>query len=173
MTARGRHHQRGFTGPKRQVTWVGPADQGFTTVAAGTKVLVASFDPQAAGLPKPTVVRTRGDVSIIPDSAAADVRITGAYGLAVVSDRAFAAGVASVPGPFSDASWDGWFVWRSFNYSLQFADSTGFIQEQMSQEVDSKAMRKVTEDETIVLVAESQGSAFDISMPLRLLLKLS
>ena len=40
-------------------------------------------------------------------------------------------------------------------------------------EVDSKAMRKVTDDETIVLVAESQVGAYKISMPLRLLLKLS
>ncbi len=34
-------------------------------------------------------------------------------------------------------------------------------------------MRKVNDNESVVLMAESQTGAFDISMPLRLLFKLS
>ena len=159
---------------KRQTTWVGPADQSFISVATGAKVIIASFDPGASGFNKPTVVRTRGDVSIFPNSVTADLNIVGAYGLAIVSDQAFAAGVASVPGPWNSPGWDGWFVWRSFGYRVENVDSTGVNAPlSISQEVDSKAMRKVTENETIVLVAESQAGAFSISMALRLLLKLA
>jgi len=102
-----------------------------------------------------------------------DVEITGAFGLAIVSDQAFAAGVASVPGPFSQADWDGWFVWRSFDYALEAGDATGFRLISINQEVDSKAMRKISDNETIVLVAESQNNGLRISLPLRLLFKLS
>jgi len=171
-----RPRARGFRGrgPQRQVTWVGPADQGYTAVATTAKVIIGSFDPAANGLAKPTVVRTRGQVSINGGTGqSADLEIVGAFGLAVVSDRAFAAGVASIPGPFSDAGWDGWFVWRSFNFTQEFLDATGIFLNFVNQEVDSKAMRKVTDDETIVLVAESQSGALKISMPLRMLLKLS
>ncbi len=123
---------------------------------------------------RPTVVRTRGEVSIRPAvGAAADVGIVGAYGLAVVSTDAFAAGVASIPQPFQDADWGGWFVWRSFSINFEFVSAIGQGLSQHNQEVDSKAMRKVDTNETIVLIAESQAGAFDISMPLRLLFKLS
>ena len=171
--ARRTRFPRGNVGVRRQVTWVGPADQGFVSVASGAKVLISSFDAAANGLPKPTVVRTRGEVGLRVNSTAADVQIVGAYGLAIVSDRAFAAGVASVPGPFTDAGWDGWFVWRSFNMQWDFNDATGAQFASLVHEVDSKAMRKVTDDETIILVAESQQGAVDVSMPLRLLLKLA
>ncbi len=161
-------------GSRRQVTWIGPADQAFVAVASTMKVILASFDPAGAGLAKPTVVRTRGEVAIRPPSATiTDLQVVGAFGVAIVSDRAFAAGAASIPGPFTDAGWDGWFVWGSFHYVQEQADATGIYLNFHTQIVDSKAMRKVTDDETVVFMAESQSGAFSISMPFRMLLKLS
>ncbi len=169
--SRGFRNQRG---PQRQVTWIGPADQAFISIPSTTKVIVASFDANSAGLPKPTVVRTRGVVSVRADiPLAADQSFVGAFGVAIVSDRAFAAGAASIPGPFDDAGWDGWFVWGSFGDTYEFSDATGILSVSKDHIVDSKAMRKVTDDETIVFMAESQSGAFDINMPLRMLLKLS
>ncbi len=140
-------------------------------------MLVASFDAADSGMINPTIVRTRGVVGVRPATGIeTDVEITGAFGLAVVSDRAFAAGVASVPGPFTDASWDGWFVWHSFTYALEAsagATPTAVLDMANRLQVDSKAMRKISDEETIVLVAESQTNAFRIDMPLRLLMKLS
>ncbi len=136
-------------------------------------MLVASFDAAASGLVSPTLVRTRGQVAVKPQVFSADLEIVGAYGVAIVTDRAFAAGVASIPGPFTDAGWDGWAVWRSFGYQLDFGDETGKFQGAVFQEVDSKGMRKVTDDETMVLIAESEGGAFSISMALRHLFLLS
>jgi len=171
-----RGFKRPVQGSKRLTTWVGPADQGFVSVTSSNRVLIGSFEPNSAGnnMIRPTVVRTRGSVAIAPIvNIAADVDVTGAYGLAVVSVDAFNVGVGSIPQPFDDADWPGWFVWRSFAFRWEHnASPTGRFSS-ITQEVDSKAMRKVGANEIVVLIAESQSGAFDISMPLRMLMKLS
>jgi len=154
-------------------TWVGPADQAFVAIGAGAKVIVASFDPAAAGLLSPTIIRTRGEVSV-GSVATGSTEITGAYGMCIVTDTAFAAGAGSIPGPWSDSGWDGWFVWRSFNFTVVSATGTGFQSDAyLRHEVDSKAMRKITDDETVVLMAETASVAARISMATRELYKLS
>ena len=161
----GGHHNRSG----RLTQWIGPADQGYVTVAAGGSTLVssASFDQPL------TVMRSRGQVSIIPTVLSADLNIVGAFGMAIVSAEALAAGITSIPDPFLDADWGGWYVWRSFSYRFEFADATGVNFPNWSFEVDSKAMRKLTVNEAIVLVAESQGGGFSISTPIRQLVKLA
>jgi len=167
-----RPHTRFGGGPKRQVTWFGPADQAYITVGAGAKVLLSSLDPGTAGLPKPTIVRSRGVVSINPVTAA-DAQIVGAFGIAIVSDQALAAGIASIPGPLNDSGWDGWFVWRSFAFTQTQLDATGSLIQSIQLEIDSKAMRKVSDNESLVAVAESQAVAFEIYDGVRTLFKLS
>ena len=148
--------------------WVGPADQGYVAVASNTKVLI-SFATFAEPV---TVIRVRGQVSVF-GAATGDLNIIGAFGMGIVSDEAFAAGVGSIPGPFSNADWGGWFVWRSFSYRIDFQDATGVNWPNWSFEVDSKAMRKLKSNETLVLVSESQQGAYSISTPLRTLTKLA
>jgi len=160
-------------GNRRIPTWVGPADQSYVSVGSGLSVLIASFAPEDASIVKPTVVRVRGQVSIKLNSYAADLDIAGAFGMCVVSDEAFVAGAASIPRPFDDADWDGWFVWRSFAAHYELLDATGAFLASYEFEVDSKAMRKVTSNETIVMMCESQTGAVQISMGLRTLLLLS
>ncbi len=91
----------------------------------------------------------------------------------IVSIAAATVGVGSIPTPWSEPGWSGWLVWRSVNYPFQFVDGTGVLIWNRTQEVDSKAMRKVGPDETVVIVAESQAGAFEISTPVRQLYKLS
>ncbi len=159
---------------RRKTTWVAPADQDVVSVSTGGASLVASFDASANAMLAPTIVRTRGIVSIFPQTFGADVQIGGAFGVCVVSDQAFAAGVASVPDPWDEAFWGGWYVWQPFSFRMEFSDTTGLLlPANVSFEVDSKAMRKITEDETIVMIAASQTGAFNISMHLRTLLMLS
>ena len=162
-------------GPRRQTTWVGPADQAFLAVATTGKTLIASFTPATTvpSLPKPTLIRTRGVVSIAPQSFAADVIAVGAYGVCVVSQESFIAGAASIPGPFNQSGWDGWVVWGSFSYLFESIDGTGALLGAEHHIVDSKAMRKMGDEDVLVFMAESQSGAFKISMPLRLLFKLS
>ncbi len=170
-------HPRGRTravSARRENTWIGPALQGSVAVAAAGASLIFSFDPFANGMPKPTVVRTRGVLTITPQAFTADLTIHGAFGLGIVSDQAFAAGVVSMPEPFSDANWDGWFVWQSFALTLEFITASGTIQPANLQiEIDSKAMRKVSDNETVVAICESQAGAFNCGAHLRQLYKLS
>ena len=164
---------RGRSGPRRQTLWVGNADQGYLANGAGAKLIVSGISLSGFGLDKPTIVRTRGEVSVIPNNLAADVSVVGAFGMAVVSDQAFAAGATSIPGPWSDSDWGGWFMWRAFSFRSQFGDATGLSLASVQYDIDSKAMRKVGDNETVVIMAESQAVAFDISMPIRMLVKIA
>jgi len=109
----------------------------------------------------------------IDGGATGTTKIVGAYGICIVTDTAFGVGAGSIPGPWSEPGWDGWFVWGAFGYSVINATAAGFALASEHHLVDSKAMRKITDDETMVLMAESQASAFSINMPLRHLFKLS
>jgi len=61
-----------------------------------------------------TIVRTEGMLFVISDQASTFELQNGALGMVVVSDLAIAAGAGSIPGPVTDASDDGWFVWQPF-----------------------------------------------------------
>ncbi len=165
-----------MVGKKRATTWLAPAPQNVIAVASTGTAIIASFDAFANGLPRPTVVRNRGEVTVRPQAFSSDVAISGAFGIGIVSDSAFAAGAASVPSPFSDANWGGWFVWQSFSMLLEVSTDVGRLgvtESGAHYQVDSKAMRKIGDDETLVMVAESQSGAFNIAMHIRTLLKLS
>ena len=138
----------------RLTQWIGPAIQDYNVVAAGGATLVASIPFEGPV----TVMRTRGHVSIIPESTAADVHLIGAFGAGIVTAEAFGAGIASMPEPFTDADWGGWLVWRTFSYGLEFetAASVGFPN--WNFEIDSKAMRKVGPDDNIVTISSEAGA---------------
>jgi len=159
--------------PKRQVVWVGPADQVQVAVPNNTSVLISSFDASASGLDKATLVRTRGVFTIRPSAFGADLDFQGAIGIAVVSDDAFAIGTTAIPGPFTDSDWGGWFVWRSFCGHLEFQGASGSTLEMIALEIDSKAMRKIGPNETMVVMAESQSGAVDVWDGTRHLVKLA
>jgi len=164
-------------GSKRQVTWVGPADQDVIAIASGASAIVASFSPfSGASMHKPTVIRTRGVVSVRPQSFSGDLGLGGAWGVCIVSDEAFAAGAGSIPRPFDDAGWDGWFVWQAFTGRFDVTTDVGrvgFANTSITHDIDSKAMRKVSDNETVVLMCESQTGALQAVMHLRMLFKLS
>ena len=166
--ARPRSFVRGRTGARRAVQWLGPADQAYVSVTSGGATLLSSF----AFAEPATVTRTRGQVSVIPQAFTADVEFAGAIGMGIVSAEAFAVGIASVPEPFSDADWSGWFVWRSFSYHFEFGTAEAFAFPDWSFDVDSKAMRKVGPNEVVVIVAESQVGPYKISTLFRMLVKL-
>jgi len=152
----------------RLTQWIGPPNQAFITVPNAGAIILSSVSFEEPL----TIMRTRGRVSFVFDSEVADVQITGAIGMAIVSTEAFTAGVASIPEPYNDADWGGWFVWRSFGARYSFDDATGARVINLGFEVDSKAMRKVTPNETLVVIAESQSGAFDIFDGTRNLIKL-
>jgi len=80
-------------------------------------------------------------------------------GIGVVSEQAASVGITAVPHPGSDAGWGGW-LWHSyFAGRLSFASATGYAPNQVHQlVVDSKAMRKVGDNERLVLVVQNTGT---------------
>ncbi len=156
-------------GPRRVPTWIGSADQLYINLASGASGIQQSFDPGASGLDKPTIVRVRGLFSVKLQTYAADLDVAGALGMCIVSNEAFTAGAASIPRPHDDSNWDGWFVWQAFSFRYEFNDATGSqFPASWDVQVDSKAMRKVTENETVVVMVENlagaMASAFSFCM---------
>jgi len=157
---------------RRKTVWVGTADQGEIAVGAGLSVLISSFAPDALSILKATVVRTRGIFVVHPTALTGDSTYGGAYGLGIVSDEAFAAGAASIPRPFDDDDWAGWLVHGYYGGHFEFdIDGNTFSPAPMA--IDSKAMRKVGPNETLVWVAESQGGPVQVRLQARVLMMLS
>ena len=153
----------------RLTTWVGPALQSFVSVTTGGATLVGSFQQDQPF----TVMRTRGQMTVRSTTVGADLSIVGAFGIGIVSQEAFDAGVVSMPEPFTDADWGGWMVHELFAFDFEFADVTGVNFNPWSRVIDSKAMRKVSANEVLVQIAESFGGAFEIGVPTRMLIKLA
>ena len=133
---------------RRQTHWAEMA--GATTLSATTATLLAVSQ---AGHEGETVARLRGLCAVtLETGASVDDGFFGAIGFAIVTSAAAAAGVASIPTPITEAGWDGWFLHRYFDVrtGTSAADGSGFAR----LELDSKAMRKVNEDEAIVMVSE-------------------
>ncbi len=103
-----------------------------------------------------TLLRTRGQIMASFDSSAVNEAATIAAGIAFVSTRALLAGAASVPRPSSEGGypwlWHGWFDVSSVpSVGGASISGEGLVQRLM---VDSKAMRKVKEDESMILAFE-------------------
>ncbi len=152
-------------GARRKTNWGQSAIRtDITALAAGTVILtqrLSSANIITAFGPESTIIRTRGHVMVTTDQSAATENVFGAYGIAIVSEDAAVAGVASIPSPYSNADWDGWFVHGYFFASTRFADATGFTLEQgdgAGFAFDSKAMRKLEDLESVVVLLEN-GSA--------------
>ena len=175
MAGRVRSHsvvvRRGSTG--RPTHWgISFQTSAPVNIAGGSKVLVVST---AGLLTNPfTIIRSRGFCSIQTDQVIASENQIGAFGIAKVTSLARAAGVASIPGPQTDATWDGWFVHGSFGERFDFVTGAAFDPMMAhTYPIDSKAMRKVDGgDDDIVFVVENFGTnGFRANFAVRFLIK--
>ncbi len=169
-------HSRGFTrgvvrGARRATSWaaidlvVGGVD--------GSATLFSSLN--AAGLAKRpfTIIRTYLNVLVHTDQGAATESWHTAVGLAVVSDQAAAIGVTAVPTPITDLGSDLWLLHRMQQGRIAFGDNTGFDHIPHAVDYDSKAMRKINDDQDLVLVVEGAvtGNGATMSIQGRFLIK--
>ena len=145
--------------------WARSVSTALLTIPAASKVLVATVALSNPGIGE-TVRRTRGVISLASDQNIASEVQFGAFGFIVVNDLAIAAGVASIPGPVTDASDDGWFVWQPYVFRQSGAGDTRL----RMIEFDSKAMRRIEEGFTVAIVAENshatQGQLFQCGFSL-------
>ena len=125
-----------------------------------------------------TVVRLRGSLSafILTATSAGD-GFHCALGIGLINEDAFAVGVTTVMDPIADAQWDGWLYHRFFDVHAQTTTpGTGSIIDAIQFEVDSKAMRKTSEDTIIFAALEvvEQGTAtMNLFFDSRMLFKLA
>ena len=175
--ARNRSFVRGARaiGSVRLTQWSSTAPETqFVALAAATTVIDSSF--VTSGNNRETSVRVRGLLTVMTDQAAASEQPFGAFGVCVVSDQAFSAGAASVPAPYTNADSDLWLLHEFWACPMLVGDSTGFGSAGVQAYVlDSKAMRKVSEDETLIAVIQNANATDGVlyRLDFRILSKLS
>ena len=157
MARRAVRGSRFTRGPRRATDWSASLPEvSGTTVAGSTATLLQSFTPIVGG---ETLIRTRGLVTIRSDQFAASENMIGAFGMCIVTDQAASIGITAIPHPATDAAWGGWFVHFFYSQQMRFGTGVGFDPNAVVQyPIDSKAMRKVDEDETLAVVVENAGS---------------
>ena len=151
-------------GVRRKTEWVlGPGqDTAQTEVTSSTQIL-GNLGSQA-NIPGLTLVRTRGQFLAYLNSASAqNDGFNGAFGMCIVSENAFDAGVASVPHPLDDADWDGWYYHRHLFLEAAQVMNSGAASDidvlnpvtaAIRFEIDSKAMRKFEVDDVSIGVLD-------------------
>ena len=151
-----RQMARARTGARPNRGWSTTAFQAYTVIPAASKVLLGSFTLTNPGIDI-ICLRAIGGVSVASDQAGADEAQVGAVGLIIVTDIALAAGIASIPGPFTDGADDGWFVHQ--HYSRR--GSVPVTGEQTAQwfPIDSKGKRIQSGTGEVIAIVGENGSA--------------
>ena len=128
----------------------------FTGLAAATAILDSTI---TATLPT-TLIRSVGQLTVTSDQQAVGENPFGAVGLCVVSDQSVAIGVTALPTPYTDPESDLWLFHQFWSASMIFASAVGIHKIDQQYKLESKAMRKMSEDQTLCLIIEN-GSAAD------------
>ena len=156
---------RNFKGSRRETSWFSIVFT--TTVLDGVASLVASLNAAALAKRPFTVVRTHLFVQQRTDTIETGTQL-GAVGMAIVSDQASAVGITAVPTPVVDLGSDLWYVHQILMLHSISQTAIGLnVPAGNTYDIDSKAMRKVNDDEDIILVAENStlqnGMSVDIA----------
>ena len=151
MAGRRTTHFRGHK-TRRLTAWFSLDANAQLLTGAGSEALSQSLNATALAARPFTVIRFRGIIGISSDQGVAGEDQSAALGVAVVSDQASAIGITAVPSPISDRGSDLFFVYEDMVASMFVASNSGVIPNLMtSRQFDSKAMRKVNEDEDVVI----------------------
>ncbi len=159
--------------PRRLTEW-GFAEFGPTNVGA-TPVLLASFTAATLEDIIPcTVVRVRGLFHVKSDQLVTPEQWLGAIAVLIVSESARAAGVGSINTPFTEGVADQFFVYE-FYAGNQEGTAAGEPQAAgLNFPIESKAMRKIVDGDSIAIVAENSTNTAGVSITggFRILFKL-
>ncbi len=158
-------------GPRKATDWSASSIlTGVLSVAGSSAVLDEVFTPIVGG---ETIIRTRGMMGWNTDQEITDELQLGAFGLAIVSEQAATVGITAIPHPSTDAAWGGWFYHQFIMSKFTFISGVGVEPNVMQRMVvDSKAMRKVGENERLVSVWEATSTTgFEAFSSLRILSK--
>ena len=164
---------RGPRGGGRQTQWLS-IPPSTSTVDASSNLPLSLTTAELALRPF-TIVRTHMTILQQSNQSVASELQVAAVGICVVSESALAVGITAVPTPITELDSDLWFVHRTLLNQFLFADATGFNSPSgFVTTVDSKAMRKVNNDQDVAVVVEGAalGEGQLITLVGRLLIKL-
>ena len=164
---------------RRTTAWTfGPGGSDVVSTGASGQTILGS-GVILAGESKVTLVRLRGSLQVyLKTSSAAGDGFHCALGIGIVMNEAFGVGQTAIPGPISEADWDGWLYHRFFDLHTFDATIANNIELGLAVaqfEVDSKAMRIWDDGETLMAILEvSEGTAatMDVFFDSRILVKL-
>ncbi len=164
---------------KRKMAWTfGPDSISQSLITTGNNLWTTGV--QLVGESNATIVRIRGEMLVrLKAVAGIDDGYQFAIGLGLVTLQAFNAGTASIPGPVSEADWEGWMFHRFGSLHVNSAtlgatENIGLLEQRI--EIDTKAMRIFREN--MVLMGALEGvevgtSVLEFNADTRVLLKLS
>jgi len=165
---------------RRLTTWtVGCESNNQAFSANGSTIW--SQGVQLVAESQATIVRCRGLISAtLLTAAAAGDGFFGAFGIGIVNENAFTVGgTTSVPTPITDIDWPGW-LWHQFfdvrAVTATIGDGVNAVGAYARFEIDSKAMRKMGDEEVLMgvtQVEESGAATMEVNANTRLLFKLS
>jgi len=155
--ANSRGFRSGLRVPRRRKSWdVGIGQTGVqANISSSSAVIVSSaLAVLQDGI---TLLRLRGEANFMISSVAAALDgFSGAFGIGVATTAAVTAGAASVPTPLTEAAWDGWIFWQAMNMKSLTGTLSDFgVNTTLRMPIDTKAMRKLSEDESIYGVIET------------------
>ena len=156
FTGRGRGS---LPAPKRQIAndglESGPSIATLTFLATTNAVAGFSVGLLTA-VPAATLVRTRGELVIkVLTSGNITNQIAGAFGMIVVSENAFGAGITALPTPLVDIEND-WFVYEPFALQLEANNPPqDSIAAHRVVRFDSRGMRKLKDGDVLAMVIEA------------------
>jgi len=151
-------------GPRRPTFWETVSTTAFQTLTSGATESVVNtlvLESETDSVPNPTLVRIRGHVyqELGTNSATIGDAVLLAHAIMVVDAKQLAIGVTALPLPISDNSED--FLWAD---SAIVTRSTTSLATSAGRDfadivIDSKAMRKMTLNQVLVMVTEMDVQA--------------
>ena len=167
---------------RRQTSWTAGPGTTVQRTASGTVLFGTGLVPLVEGL---TITRMRGELLLFLSAAttALDGYI-GAIGIQLVSDEAFAAGVASMPTPIDDIDYEEWIWYQTFSIKAAGAmvggastdlDHPNALSAVARFTIDSRVQRKFPVGKTLVAVLEATetgGATLNVDLILRTLVTL-
>ncbi len=145
-----------FRSPRRTTEWT--VGTGDNTVLGPLSSGQAAFVGQGVNptIPGLTVVRIRGYFQVwLETLTVASSDMFGAFGIGIASLAAFTAGIASLPTPITEEDSENWLYHQYFGITSKL-DTLSAGEELASYrvEIDSKAMRKVSQDQVTYAALE-------------------
>jgi len=140
--------------PRRARIWTGTAI-ALAQLPPGNSLVTLVAEATFAIQGKPTIARMRGELFVMFDQsgAAAGEKVIVSCGIGLVNTQSVVG--AAVPLPRTDIDWGGW-MWLEHTCLAQ-PDTAMVVQNDQTWkriDIDSKSMRKVPNNMTLVLVTE-------------------